>query len=465
MLRLEAGQASLWDELLPEGLLRLPADLAAIDGLLRDPALLAPISACWEQEAKGHGRPTIPMQTYVRLMIVKHRYGWGYETLMREVSDSLHLRRFCVIPLGQEAPDESTVRKLSRRLGAEPVEELSRVVIGKAQRETRFRARAVRIDSTVVEGDIRYPTDAGLAADGVRVLARDGKRLAGLAEATGASVRDRSRAVGRRMRAIGRTLRRRTGEAKSEVLELTRQTGALLSASVREARRLTAAAREKARRLRRSGHAKAKRKAARILAAVERLETFIERSEKVTGQIRRRVAGEPISDRLVSLFDPDARPIRKGKLAQKTQFGFVSQLAEVTPNTKPGARGFIIPPQTAPGNPGEDQLLPHTVAELQSLGLTPREVAVDGGFQTKATTEALAPLALERTHITGRSPSASKRTQRRMTRYRVGAEGRISHLKRQHGLRRSRLKGAEGHRTWTGWATLAYNVETYGRYN
>jgi IS5 family transposase len=337
-------------------------------------------------------------------------------------------------------------------------------VIGKAQRETRFRARAVRIDSTVVEGDVRYPTDGGLAADGVRVLSRDGKRLARLAEQTGRSVRDRSRAVGRRLREIGRTLKRRTGNAKSEVLGLTRQAGGLLAASVREARKVAAQARERARRLRRSGKAKARRKADRILSAAERLETFIERSDKVAAQIRKRLAGEPITDRLVSLFDPDARPIRKGKLGHPNEFGYVSQLAEVTPNTKPGARGFLIPPVTASGNPGENQLLPQTVAELQRLNLSPREVAVDGGFKSKQTTEALTPLAPKRVHITGRPQSGSRRTQRRLTRYRVGAEGRISHLKRRHGLRRSRLKGAEGHQTWTGWAVFAHNVETYPRY-
>jgi IS5 family transposase len=184
----------------------------------------------------------------------------------------------------------------------------------------------------------------------------------------------------------------------------------------------------------------------------------------VVAQIRLRLAGEPIRDRLVSLFDPDARPIRKGKLRVPTEFGFVEQLAEVTPSTKPGARGFILPPASAPGNPGENELLPTTVAELARLGLSPREVALDGGFQTKPSEQALAPLDPERIYIAGRSLPGSKRTQRRLTRYRVGVEGRISHLKRQHGLRRSRLKGREGERTWTGWAAFAYNVETYGRY-
>jgi len=472
MLRLQGGQVeSLWDEVLPERLRELPDDLARIDGLLRDGALLAPIEAHWDREAqvrgrsaKGHGRPTIPMQTYVRLMVLKHRYGWGYETLVREVSDSLHLRRFCLIALHTEVPDESTVRKLTRRLGAETVAELSRAVIGKAQRERRFRARAVRIDSTVVEADVRYPTDSGLAADGVRTLARAGRRLQAQAGGTAARVRDRSRAVGRRLRAISRTLRRRTGEAQGEVLALTGETGRLLRASVREARAVAAEARMKAVALARSQTAKAKRRAARILASAERLETLAERGEKVVEQIGKRLAGEPISDRLVSLFDPDARPIRKGKLRAPTEFGFVEQLAEVTPNTKRGTRGFILPPASAPGNPGENELLPETVAELTRLGLSPREVALDGGFQTKASAEALAPLAPERIYISGRASPGSKRTQRRLARYRTGAEGRISHLKRRHGLRRSRLKGREGERTWTGWAVLAYNVETYGVY-
>jgi transposase, IS5 family len=101
------------------------------------------------------------MGSFVRLMVIKQRTGWGYETLVREVSDSLHLRRFCLLPLTQRVPDESTVRKLVRRLGPETVNELTRVVIGKGRRETRFVARAVRIDATVVEADIQYPTDAG----------------------------------------------------------------------------------------------------------------------------------------------------------------------------------------------------------------------------------------------------------------------------------------------------------------
>jgi IS5 family transposase len=118
MLRLAGGQVeSLLDELLPVEVRELPEDLAALDRLLADRRLLAPIEQAWEWTARRHGRPTIPMTSFVRLMVIKQRTGWGYQTLVREVSDSLHLRRFCLLPLTQRVPDESTVRKLVRRLG------------------------------------------------------------------------------------------------------------------------------------------------------------------------------------------------------------------------------------------------------------------------------------------------------------------------------------------------------------
>jgi IS5 family transposase len=447
----------LWEEALPIEVRELPDDLSALDGLLSDPELLSPIAECFGREVEetgravlSDGRPTIAIETYIRLMVLKQRYRWGYRTLVAEVSDSIHLRRFCRISLSERVPDESTVRKLTRRLGSETVAELTRALISRATRERRFRPRAVRIDSTVVEADVKYPTDSGLAAQGVRALAREGRRLAERIGETKRRVRDRSRALGPRLRGIGRTIRRRSGEAKDEVLRLTAETGELLGRSVREARRLAASARSKAR----GRGARAK------LRAAARLEELADRCEKVAGRIKRRVKGEPITDRIVSLSDPDARPIRKGKLGKPNEFGYVTQLAEVTENTKRGARGLILPASTAPGNPAENALLPDTVAELQRLGISPREVALNGAFMPGPTNEALAELQPERVFISGRQKPGSKRTNRRMRRYRTGAEGRISHLKRRYGLRRSRLTGAEGQRIWTEWSILAYNADT-----
>lgn len=456
---LAAQPECLWDDVLPVEVKELPEDLAALDGLLADRELLWPLVERWREEFEQtgravltEGRPTIALESYVRLMVLKQRYRWGYRTLVAEVSDSIHLRRFCRISLTDRVPDESTVRKLTRRIGPETVAEMTRALITKATREKRFRPRAVRIDSTVTEADVKYPTDSGLASAGVRTLAREGRKLAKLIGEKKRRVRDRSRSMGVKLRAISRTIRRRSGEAKEEVLKFTAETGELLERSVTQARRLAVLARGKAR----GRGARAK------LRAAAALEELADRCEKVVRQIKRRVAGEPIKDRIVSLHDRDARPIRKGKLGKPNEFGFVSQLAEVTENTKPGARGLILPASTELGNPAEDTLLPQTVSELQRLGISVREVALDGGFNVGPTNTALADLQPKTVFIAGRQEPGSKRTQRRLRRYRTGAEGRVSHLKRRYGLDRSRLKGDQGRQIWTEWAILAYNTDTLG---
>ncbi|MDE3194481.1 MAG: transposase, partial [Chloroflexota bacterium] len=247
MLRLEAAQLdTLWETLLPDAVRALPEDLARADVLLRDARLLEPFRAQWRRSCpRGlvDGRPTLAMQTYVRLMVLRARCGWGYEALVREVADSIHLRRFCLIPLHARVPDESTVRKLTRRLGPEVTDALIREVIALAARERRFRARALRVDSTVVAADVRYPTDSGLCAQAVRALGRAGRRVKAAVPTTTARVRDRSRAVARRVRALGRTIKRRTGEAKVAVQRLNEEAARAVRASAREARRLLAQAR------------------------------------------------------------------------------------------------------------------------------------------------------------------------------------------------------------------------------
>lgn len=451
MLRLVGEQVeSLFDEALPIEVRELPEDLAWLDALLSDSALLAPIASRWAAAARDRGRPTIAMSLFVRLMVIKQRSGWGYETLVREVSDSLHLRRFCGLSLTASVPHESTVRKLVRRLGPEVVEDLTRALVEKATRERRFSVRAMRCDSTVVEADVRWPSDAGLALDATRLLAREGARVAAVVGKDARRVRDRSRAAGRRLRLIGRTVGRRlgtTGGARERVLALTGEAGELVRRSVREARRLAAQVRSSAR----------GRGAQRKLAAARRLERAAERADKIVEQIGKRLAGERITDRVVSLADPDARPIGKGKLGKPYEFGYVFQLAELTPNTRRGARGLILPAASRIGSPNESELLPSTVAELSRLRLKPREVAFDGGFPADAANQALPDTAV---FVAGQQQPLSRRSRKRLASYRVGCEGRISHLKRSYGMRRSRLRGHDGARAWVGWAILAYNLDT-----
>ncbi len=453
MLVLSGGQCeSLFDLGLPVEVAELPPDLAALDALLDDPKLLAPIAAAWAAEHRDRGRPTIAMDRFVRLMIVKARSGgWGYETLAREVSDSLHLRRFCRIALTERVPDESTVRKLVKRLGPDVIDAITMTVVAQATgsgAERRFTVRAARIDSTVVESDIRYPTDLGLAQDAAGMLAREAAGARELAGEGAPKVVDRSRSIAKRLRRLNRSIAGRTGQSKDLALKLTDEAGALAARSLREAHRLAAALRARAR----GRGAQAK------LQAADRLEQIAQRAGKVCEQITRRVTGQKITDRLVSMSDPDARPIRKGKLRQPTEFGTVMQVAEICENTRRGARGLIVPLATSIGSPNEHELLAQTGRRLDELGLRPREVALDGGFAAGPVAESLPPP--DRVFISGKQSAGSRRTDRRLAKFRVGCEGRISHLKRRYGLRRSRLKGHQGARTWAAWAVLAYNLDT-----
>ena len=127
MLTLCGGQVEcLWDEVLPvRGAGAAGGSGAAGPRCCAIRRCWRPIAAAWEQSARGRGRPSISMATFVRLMVVKQRTGWGYETLVREVSDSLHLRRFCQVAIDQRVPEESTVSKLARRFGTEVVEEIT----------------------------------------------------------------------------------------------------------------------------------------------------------------------------------------------------------------------------------------------------------------------------------------------------------------------------------------------------
>jgi IS5 family transposase len=180
-------------------------------------------------------------------------------------------------------------------------------------------------------------------------------------------------------------------------------------------------------------------------------------------QVRQRFAGEPIADRLVSLFDIHARPIRKGKLGTPTQFGYLLQLTELTPTTGRGARGLILPPNLQVGNPQENQLLLDTVAELGKVDASPNVAVFDGAFKLHVTREAMAGTGAEVFIAGSKKNAGSRRHQRRLARYRVGCEGRISHLKREFGARRSRLKGEHGARTWGSWTVLTYDLHTLAR--
>src|SRR4029450_6451510 len=114
MLRTVADQPTLWEAVLPDELRRLPEELARVDALLDDEAFFEPFVPFFDPRM---GRPSTPMETYLRLMFLKFRYRLGFEALCREVSDSITWRRFCRIPLEVRVPHPTTLMKLTKRWG------------------------------------------------------------------------------------------------------------------------------------------------------------------------------------------------------------------------------------------------------------------------------------------------------------------------------------------------------------
>jgi transposase, IS5 family len=231
VLRVE-GRQDTWWEVLPEQARHLPAELAGIDAFLDDERFIAPWRAVF---AERLGRPSVPVETLLRLLYLKHRYQIGYETLCREVADSLSWRRFCRIPLTSSVPHPTTLVKLVRRSGTRTVEQLNAVLLGKLVEEKVVRCRKLRLDTTVIEADIDHPTDADLLEHGVRSMGRLAGRIKAVGAASRTRFRVRSRSAGRRLKQISRTLRRRTGQALGEIDRLTGEIAAIARATLQDA--------------------------------------------------------------------------------------------------------------------------------------------------------------------------------------------------------------------------------------
>ena len=398
------------------------------------------------------GRPSVPLPTLLRLLYLKHRYGLGYESLCKEVADSISWRRFCRIPLDRPVPHPTTLSKLVRRAGPGVIAQLNAALLAKLAGDKLLRARKLRIDTTVVEADIDYPTDADLLERSVRKLGGLVRRIKARGAANRTPFRDRGRAAGRRMKQLARTLRRRTGVAMTEVDRLTGQVARIAKQTLRQAQAV--------------GHnahrALARRADDRWLGRlVGELQETIGQTERLLWQTQQRLGGNRvIPDRLVSLSDPDARPIRKGKPQHPTQFGYTLLLGE-------DERGFIADHRLEQGNPPDvGQLVPAVERVVAITGRAPGTVVGDRGFGTAANDQALAELGvarigLQRNGTPGKTRRALEQTRafRRMRNWRVGIEARISHLKRGFGLRRTRLRRPPGAKTWVGLGVFAYNLQ------
>jgi IS5 family transposase len=457
--------------MLPAEVLRLPEELARVDALLDDRAFWAPFVPFFDPRV---GRPSTPMESYLRLMFLKFRYGLGYESLCREVSDSITWRRFCRIPIDATVPHPTTLMKLTTRCGTAVVDGCNEALLAKAAEAKLLRTSRVRADTTVVPADVAYPTDSGLLAKAVRRIAATGRRVQAAGGAVRTKMRDRSRSAGKRAHAIGAKLRLRSAQgrdgAQATVQRITGELASLAERAASDADRLLANARRalrraqvKAQELAASGvkDAAAGRRRGRLHRAVNDLTDLLDVTRRIAAQTRQRVAGimPAGSTRRVSLHDGDARPIAKGRLGKPVEFGYKAQVVD-------NDDGVVLDHTVEQGNPPDaPQLAPAVARVIARTGRKPRTVTADRGYGEESVEDDLHDLGVRTVVIPrkgrpGRARQAQERRPafRRTVKWRTGSEGRISNLKRGYGWDRTRIDGTDGARIWTGHGVLAHNL-------
>lgn len=307
MIKLRHQQPTVWEGLFAEEVAELWEPwMRVVDELLEDDAL---VDAVYDAQGQRHpqsrlrGRQQTPAEVALRMLILKHVRNWSYETLEREVRANVVYRSFCRIGM-EKVPDAKTLVRLGQAIGPETIAELQERIVALAQKRGVIRGRKMRVDTTVVESNIHYPTDSGLLNDGARVLTRTMKKIEQKTGGLKRKVRNRMRSVSKRVIAIGQALRHKGTEGelerKAEYGQLLRLTRQILNDSRRvlqEVETLPGG--------RRRG----------VSGLGERLESMAEQVRAVVRQTKARVfAGlTQFPGKLLSLFEPHTEIIRKGK--------------------------------------------------------------------------------------------------------------------------------------------------------
>jgi IS5 family transposase len=395
----------------------------------------------------------------LRLLVLKHIRNWSYATLEREVRTNLVYRAFTRVG-GGPVPDAKTMGRWGVAVRPEVVETVHRRLIAIAHEEGVVEGRQMRVDTTVVETNIHYPTDSSLLGDGVRVLTRTMKKVTAIAGTVGAILRDRSRSVQRRLWEIGRIARSKGAQRQEK---LTRAYQQLLSATSRVV--------GQAKRFSREIGAGVK-SAVDVLpqGALEglrrELDTIVPRVQQVIRQTRARIFGGDThaEDKLLSLFAPTTEVIRKGKSGKPNEFGKLVKLQEAEQQI---ITAYVVY-ETRPSD--SDLLLPAIAAHERTFGRVPRLVAADAAFFSGTNEAAAHQAGVTRVCIPNRATKSAERKREQKKRWfkngqtwRTGCEGRISVVKRRHGLNRSRYKGDDGMKRWVGFGVIADNLINIGR--
>ena len=460
MVRRHQRQRSVWEVVLPDADKLWPADLRRIDVLLEDEAVLDPIVAALETrwaQSRRRGRPGTPAEVVLRMLLLKHLYRWSYDELEREVRANLVCRAFARI--GADAvPDAKTILKIARVLGPEVIQQVHARVVQLAVAHHVTTGRRLRIDTTVVETPVHYPTDSTLLRDSVRVMTRTLQRVGSVLGGAATRVRNRLRSVGRHCLAISQAARR-ASDAPVRIHRY-RQLMAATRAVVREA---DTAVRRIAQRIRTVAAGPVHRQLARARTTLDRIRPL---ARRVVAQTRARVLGGDthVPDKVLSIFEPHTEAIRKGKVVKPTEFGNLVTIQE--------AEHQIISAYEVHATRPADVTLwkPALDRHEQIFGRVPYLAVADRGFASAANEQAALDHRIRRVvlpHAGPKSPARSaherQRWFRRGQRWRVGCEGRISVLKRRHGLFRCLYHDADGMHRWVGLGVIADNLLTIAR--
>jgi IS5 family transposase len=432
----------------------MDAELVQIDTILDDEAIFQGIKADLSRrypQTTRTGRPSTPVEVILRMLVIKRLYRWSYAETEHHVRDSLVLRRFCRIYF-ESVPDDTVLLRWAGLVAPHTLEALNTRVTAIAKQLRVTRGRKLRCDGTVVETNIHYPTDSSLLSDGVRVLSRLLKRAPGVltnaAELGKEVLRDRTRSAKRIAQQIGRQAQR-----SHEVVQSTyRRLIHTAQASLRQAQTVAEAL------------ATQTEEAADILR--QQLDTFIPRVAQVIAQTTRRVLqGQKVAaeEKLVSLFEPHSQIIKRGKPQRDVEFGHKIWLDEVD-------GGIISHFRILEGNaPDSQQWQASLDQHIQQFGHPPYLASADRGVYSEPNERYAQDLGVSRVILPKPGAKSPARRQhehqpwfRRGRRWHAGIEGRISVVKRKHGLGRCLDHGEDGFGRWIGWGVIAANVAVIG---
>jgi transposase, IS5 family len=405
------------------------------------------------------GRKATPAEVVLRLLVLKHLKNCSYETLEKEVRPNLVYRQFTRIG-GETVPDAKTMVRWGTALGPEVIRQIHERVV-KASQETRVvSGRKMRVDTTVVETNIHYPTDSTLLGDGVRVLTRTMKQIEREAGKVGTRLRSRLRSVKYRLIEISRTAKQRSEQAQEKIKDSYER----LMGTVHQVQSQAKTFVEEV-----AGGIKQATTPLgdiRLKACVEQLKHFSQLTERVLEQTKARVleGNTHFKDKVLSLFEEHTEAIRKGKAAKPTEFGKMVKIQEADHQIITDYEVFEKRPVDA------DLLLPSIETHEKLLGQIPKLVAADAAFfsadnQIQAQAKGVEKLAVPNKRTRSRKQREHQRQRwfKRAQRWRVGCEGRISVLKRKHGLLRCHYHGMEGMKRWVGLGAIANNLVQIGK--